>query len=121
MKHMPPPKTSVPPELAAALADVRLRFIDGLIPLINDMEFRKQDLGDPAKAAAAIAGLRYAAHKVSGMAGSVGFPLLGQKAGELDITLSAMMQAPHNARAVAALDEPLEELLDMMEAALDAE
>ena len=115
------PKALVPESVAAALAGIRADFIEGLVPLINEIEYQRLAVGNPSAAPQALESLGKAAHKLSGMAGSVGFPLLGEHAAQLDMALSQMRRGQGGTSAIAALDGPLEELLDLMEAALDEE
>jgi HPt (histidine-containing phosphotransfer) domain-containing protein len=108
-----------PDQFAAALAEIRERFVEGLYPLINEMEYQRVALDDPAQALRALESLQRAAHKISGMAGSVGFAEMGQLAAELDVAFARMRRAAHDSRAVASVLDPLENLLEMMEDALD--
>lgn len=106
--------------VAAALARIRLDFVNGLFPLINEMEHHRQSLergaADPSRA---LASLQRCAHKISGIAGSVGFSTLGRRAGRLDATLCDLRKRSFDQREIAALQGPLEQLLSNMEAVLD--
>jgi HPt (histidine-containing phosphotransfer) domain-containing protein len=97
-----------------------LDFVNGLFPLINEMEHQRQSLehghADPSRA---LECLQRCAHKISGIAGSVGFTALGQKAGRLDATLCELLKRTCDHREIAALQAPVEDLLDAMEAVLD--
>lgn len=108
-------------QFAAALADIRARFVEGLYPLINEMEYQRVALEDPAQAPRAIESLQRASHKISGMAGSVGFADMGELAAELDAAFARMRRTDYDARVVSAVRDPLEDLLEMMEDALDAD
>lgn len=115
--RMPQP---MPSEFADVIADVRARFQTRLIDMINEIEFSKQDLGQPQKMRGAMSSIGGVVHKISGIAGSVGFDHLGQQAAALDAAfarcLSAVPATPPSATMLAAL----EDLLDHMEECLDA-
>ncbi|GKY87364.1 Hpt domain-containing protein [Sinisalibacter aestuarii] len=105
--------------LAAALAEIRARFINDLIPLINEMEYQRVAMTDPALAPEAFSSLQHASHKISGMAGSVGFPELGDHAARLDVTFTKLLRAPYDHAGVQAALDPLEAFLSLMEDILD--
>lgn len=105
--------------LSEALAGIRSDFIDGLFPAVNELDYQKQALRQPAQVPAALASIQKIAHKLSGLAGSVGFPALGARAAEIDITVSNLRKRSASQREVDALDGSVEQLLDLIEAALD--
>jgi HPt (histidine-containing phosphotransfer) domain-containing protein len=114
------PRTPPADQLAAAMVDIRARFVDGLIPLINEMEYQRLAMDDPSRAAAAVASLQQASHRISGMAGSVGFAELGASAGALDIAFTQLRRRAYDPAGVAALQGPLEDFLAMIEDVLDS-
>lgn len=114
------PKQNAPTaDVAASLAIIRADFVDGLVPLFNEVEYQKAALGDPNRAEHALASLQRVVHKLSGLSGSVGFPDLGTHASTLDISIAEIRRNQITADVGSTLDAPLEKLLDLMEAALD--
>jgi chemotaxis protein histidine kinase CheA len=106
--------------VARTLARIRLDFVNGLFPLINEMEHQRHMLEhDSSNPSRALASLQRCTHRISGIAGSVGFSVLGQKAGRLDAMLCELLKRTHDQREIAALQAPLEDLLGAMEAVLD--
>lgn len=106
-------------KLLDALANIRQDFLDGLFPLINELDYQKPRLRDPAQSRAALETVKAIAHKLSGLAGSVGFPDLGSCAAEIDMAVSGLRDKPVTQSDIDVLDGQLEDLLDLMEAALD--
>jgi len=120
MTREPKQDAALTAEVAASLAIIRADFVDGLVPLFNEVEYQKAALGDPNRADHALASLQRVVHKLSGLSGSVGFPDLGAHASTLDISIAEIRRGQDTSGAGAALDAPLETLLDLMESALDA-
>lgn len=111
----------VPAALAEALAGIRTDFVDGLVPLLNEMEYQQSALADPGQVPQALESIQWIAHKISGLAGSIGFDQLGHLAAELDLGVSQLRRGPFSHVAIDALSARLEDFMDLMEAALDAE
>lgn len=106
--------------LAKALAGIRADFVNGLFPLIIEMEHRRQTLeASTEDASQALECLQRFAHKLSGIAGSVGFPVLGDHASRLEITISGLRDRNLEQSDIATLQSQLEELLCHMEDVLD--
>lgn len=105
--------------VAAALAKIRADFIDGLVPLLNEVDYQSRALAAAADVRPAIESIRRVAHKVSGMAGSVGYPELGDHAANLDIRLNHLLRHAPDPRAAEMLEPLLERLMDLMEQCLD--
>lgn len=105
--------------VAAALEKIRTDFIDGLVPLLNEVEFQSRALATAADVRPALESIRRVAHKVSGMAGSVGYPELGDHAADLDIRLNNLLHHAADQRVVEMLEPGLERLMDLMEDILD--
>lgn len=104
-----------------ALMIVRDRFVDSLAERILRFENLKIAIEtgahDPRAVLKAIADL---AHKIAGVAGTLGFEDIGQLCMTLDrrIQNGTAAQTPCS-RLWAEISEPLENLLDAMEAKLD--
>lgn len=109
----------VPPELYEALKGIRESFLNDLVSHINDMENLCRYLDDPENALAAVSGLQGIVHKISGIAGSVGFAEMGDEAGQLDVTFGEILKSPYDRGAIDAVRGPLEKFLDHLEAAFD--
>jgi chemotaxis protein histidine kinase CheA len=107
------------PAMARALAGIRTEFVEGLVLLFNEVEYQSFALGNPATVTSALESLQRVAHKVSGMAGSVGFAALGNHAAHLDMTLVRMRRGNTNPASLATLGPRLETFMDLMEQALD--
>lgn len=106
--------------MAKAIARIRLDFVNGLFPLINEMEHQRRTLElESPHTLHALASLQRCVHKLSGIAGSVGFAAIGDRASRLDVTLSHLRKGSFDKRDIAALQAPLEDLLGVMEAVLD--
>ncbi|MBR9843745.1 MAG: hypothetical protein GYB25_11315 [Rhodobacteraceae bacterium] len=106
-------------ELYEALKGIRESFLDDLVVYVGQMEGYCKYLGDPAYALKAVAGLQTIVHKISGIAGSVGFAELGKEAGELDAAFGQIVDAPYDAAAINAIRAPLEAFLYSLEDAFD--
>lgn len=106
-------------ELYEALKEIRQRFLDDVVVYIGEMEECCKYLGDPDHALNAVSALQNIVHKISGIAGSVGFEEMGQEAGQLDIAFSEIVAGPYDAAAIDAIRAPLEAFLDRLEAAFD--
>ena len=111
--------SAVPKELLEALKSIRESFLDDLVKHINDMENLCQHLDDPQNALAAIAGLQSIVHKISGIAGSVGFAEMGDEAGRLDMAFGEVLKGPYDPAAVDTVRDPLEAFLDHLKNAFD--
>lgn len=106
-------------ELYDALRDIRSSFLDDLASHVGDMEELCKYLDKPDYALTAVAGLREIVHKISGIAGSVGFSEMGEVAAKLDIAFGGLLKKPYDPAAIDALRAPLEALLDRLEDAFD--
>ncbi|MCW8842432.1 MAG: Hpt domain-containing protein [Rhodobacteraceae bacterium] len=106
-------------ELYEALKGIRESFLDDLVTHINEMENYCRYLDDPNNAMTAVAGLRGVVHKISGIAGSVGFPQLGDEAGRLDLAFGQILKAPYDPAKINEIRAPLEAFLDHLEDAFD--
>jgi len=105
--------------LVNTLAKIRGDFLDGLFPLVNELDYQKEALRSPANVPSAIESIQKIAHKLSGLAGSVGFSEMGACAAEIDIATSRLRQRTVRQADLDELDGQVDKLLDHMEAALD--
>mgnify|MGYP003825020235 CR=1 FL=1 len=110
----------MPPELRAAIAEVRERFIASLMAMVLDLEHQCTLLEDPAQSRAALETAGRMVHKVAGIAKNVGFPELGLQAANLDGRIQRVLRMPLDNELDRSLQPRLEALMDMMEQALDA-
>lgn len=106
-------------EIYEALKGIRESFLDDLVVYVGEMEEYCKYLGDPEHALKAVAGLQGIVHKISGIAGSVGFPELGKEAGQLDVAFGHIVGAPYDAAAIDTIRAPLEAFLYSLEDAFD--
>lgn len=106
-------------ELYDALKDIRESFLNDLVNQIGQMEEFCKYLDDPDYALPAIVGLQGIVHKISGIAGSVGFPKLGEEAGRLDIAFGEIVQEPYDAASIDAVRGQLESFLYRLEDAFE--
>lgn len=105
--------------LAATLADVRARLQDKLDWMICGIEECKKEMADPLMRPGAMQAIAEIAHKISGVAGSVGFSDLGNAAAKIDIGFRKAAQEAAPAYPNDTLMADLETLLDQMEAAIE--
>ena len=106
-------------ELYDALKDIRESFLNDLVGQIGQMEEFCKYLDDPDYALSAVVGLQGIVHKISGIAGSVGFPQLGEEAGRLDLAFGEILKEPYDPAAIDAIRGPLESFLYRLEDAFD--
>ncbi len=106
-------------ELYEALKDIRESFLNDLAGQIGQMEEYCKYLNAPDHALPAVAGLKGIVHKISGIAGSVGFPELGDEAGQLDIAFGEILRKPYDAAAIDGIRDQLESFLCRLEDAFD--
>ena len=118
---MTPQAQSASPAADAALVAVRNRFVDTIPARLVRFETFKQMLQsgeqDPVQVLAAIADL---AHKITGVAETLGFSEIGRLANAVDRRISKGSNTPATcARLWQEVAAPLEQLLDEMESHLD--
>lgn len=106
--------------LERALAPVRARFIDALEDHILSFEALRQQAADAADAQPSLDQIGKLAHRIAGIAGSVGFDDIGEQAGRVERSVIAC-RAPglSDTDRKASVSAELEPLLDLLEARLD--
>lgn len=105
----------IPPEVAQALAEVRRSFSGDMIYVINEIEEAKKLLGRGETLRGGLEQIAFEVHKISGVAGGIGFGDLGEAAGDLDMRLKGMLRSAGEIVIPDDLDAEIERLLDMME------
>lgn len=103
------------------LAPARARFRSLTIERILAFEGFRQQAEHPETAQAAFLGIRDLAHKISGVAATLGFAKAGDYAQTVEQTvIKALARKLPDAETLARIDAPLESLLQTLEALLDA-
>ncbi|WP_204113460.1 hypothetical protein [Shimia biformata] len=105
----------IPPEIAKALAEVRRSFSGDLVYVINEIEEAKKLLGSSATLRAGLDKIAFEIHKISGVAGGIGFGELGDAAGDLDMRVKGLLRAGDPISLPSDLEDEIETVLDMME------
>lgn len=105
-------------KLEAGFARVRERFVQGLEDREEEFLDFLEMLGDPAHTESSVDGIRAKAHKLHGLAGTVGFARLGALAAQLENHID-LLQAGPRPLEVGFLKELLDALLDEIQIILD--
>ncbi|WP_434288771.1 Hpt domain-containing protein [Celeribacter sp. SCSIO 80788] len=101
--------------LAEAIGRTRQNFIDDLIVKIPEIEGLQARINARSNDRDALDQLGFLTHRMSGIAATVGFPEIGERAGEIHDVLSHFDQSD---RQLVGLSQQLETLLDLMEDAI---
>lgn len=106
--------------LERALAPVRARFIGALEGHILSFEALKKQAARDENAQPALDEIGKLAHRISGLAGSVGFDEIGELAGRVERSvITSRTETAPSARKLASVTAELEPLLDLLESRLD--
>lgn len=82
------PDSRVPGPPADALAPIRRRFLDAVESHIFELALLRHAAEEPAGRQQALTGIMMIAHRVAGVAATLGFRSLGEAAADLDQRLS---------------------------------
>lgn len=103
-----------------ALIPVRDRFLALILPRMLEFETLGRDIRSGQRPAQAIVEIGNLAHKIAGVAETLGFAVVGQCASAVDRRITIAKQAQHPVDAVWRDVEPmLESLQDALEALLE--
>lgn len=106
---------------ADAMAGLRAKFVDSLVDRIEHMEELTLELSTSGDYAATLRGISAAAHRITGVAGTLGFGVLGASARQLEEAISEKLsrQDPYEAfvQVRPQLDALLESLQEIMDTA----
>ena len=106
--------------LERALAPVRARFIGALEDHILSFEALRQQAAGATDAQPSLDQIGKLAHRIAGIAGSVGFDNIGERAGRVERSVIACRDPGlSDADRQARVSAELEPLLDVLEAHLD--
>lgn len=99
-----------------ALAELRRDFCRGLEERICRIEAARVSLGTDAQGAAkALNVISAEAHRISGVAGSLGLASVGNMARDLETAVEGLPKGALPAARAAELDRQVERLLDLLE------
>ncbi|AJE48388.1 Hpt domain-containing protein [Celeribacter indicus] len=108
---------NMPPELASALRQVRERFVTGLAPLILEIEALHEQIAEGRSPDAAATRMAFVAHRIRGLAGTVGIGTLGSRASAVEDQARAILR--HGiCTDPEGFEATVEALLDEMEDAV---
>lgn len=110
---------SPPPAIPSALLPVRSRFLALIVPRVLEFEAFRRQINEGGEATAALAGIGALAHKISGVAATLGFHQVGQLAAQVDRRIVGGRGAPLPP-VWREVEPQLEALMDAMEALPDA-
>ncbi|MEO8242461.1 MAG: Hpt domain-containing protein [bacterium] len=107
-------------QLDASLLPIRQAFLSTLIQRVIRFEALKQDLEAGQDMATALSGVANLAHKMAGVAETLGFGEIGIFAAEVDRAITGGRIAGQGDTDIwHGIEDTLEQLLDAMEAQLD--
>jgi hypothetical protein len=112
--------TQTIPKVAPALLPVRARFVDLLLPRVMELERLRCRVNAGQEVVPAILAIGGLAHKIAGVAGTLGFARVGHLALQVDARISEARKMQEPVALFWDATEPvLEALMDAMEAHLD--
>ena len=105
--------------LMAALAPIRMSFINSAPDRVREINASLSAIGQGDDVNGALCGLRTEVHKIAGVAGSIGFPHLGEISAKADSALRGLIDGDPNApeieRVLDQIDSILNELTTIAE------
>lgn len=107
------------PEVAEALAGLRTRFIGSLVDRIVHIEDLTSELLRTGDYTAALYGISASAHRIAGVAGTLGFDTLGSDARKLEEAITNGLAECDPRETFLRTRTQLEALLDSLEAVLE--
>jgi len=110
--------TSGAAKLEAGFARVRERFVLGLEDREEEFLDLLEVLSEPGQTESSVDGIRAKAHKLHGLAGTVGFARLGSLAAQLESHID-LLQAGPRPLEVGFVKELLDAVLDEIQIILD--
>ena len=103
-----------------ALRAIRLRFIDSLVARLLRFEDLKQQIEANPIALVPLSEISAMAHKIAGVAETLGFGEIGRSAGWIDAEITKGVRSGDSAAIIwRSVESPLEAMLEKMEALLD--
>lgn len=107
------------PDVVEALAGLRSRFIDSLVDRILHMENLTSELHRTGDYTTALYGISASAHRIAGVAGTLGFGALGSNARKLEEAITEGLTQYEPRETFLRTRTQLEALLDSLEAVLE--
>lgn len=108
------------PIMDDALRAIRLRFIDSLVARLLRFEDLKQQIASNPIALAPLSEISAMAHKIAGVAETLGFGEIGRSAGWIDAEITKGVRNGDSAAIIwRSVESPLETMLEKLEALLD--
>jgi len=102
----------------SAISKIRAKFLEGLEDRANLIEELLEAVAMPELTERACIGVRAHAHKLHGLAGTVGFPRIGALAAQLEHHIDTLIAGPRPIDA-SFVDELAQSLLAEIDARLD--
>lgn len=107
-------------ELSASLMPLRAKFIASILPRLAELETLRRQVAADAAGMQALTEIGHVAHRISGVAATLGFARAGELASEVDRQATAVRSGQELFAWAWPRTEPvLEALMDELEAQLD--
>lgn len=105
--------------VADAMSGLRAKFVDSLVDRILHMEELTLELRTSGDYAATLRGISAAAHRITGVAGTLGFGALGSSARQLEEAISDKLSRHDPREAFVQVRPQLDALLDSLQEIMD--